>query len=244
MFLFFDHVDRPPIVIDHDVSHKKHTTSFELTRADEETPEVLRDEEEPHTAYGAAKLLTIWASPRYSWLQKFGIEQRSRMILRDTTEVACAPEAIFEFFGDMESRYAQWHPDHKLFRWVAGRGVAVGNVFHFEEVIAGKLLKKTVVFTRIEAHSHIEFAPTFWLMRLFLPRLLFRIEGAAPSVCRLVAEIHLRMGPLAARLNRRELDAVREHMRLEGINLKRIIENQVQPNPNVVDGASDRDVTV
>jgi hypothetical protein len=107
---------------------------------------------------------------------------------------------------------------------MSGRGLAVGNTFHFEELIAGKLLKKNVRFTRIDAHSHIEFAPTWWLMRVFLPRLLFRIEAAGPAACRVVAEIHLRMGPLAARLNRRELAAVREHMRVEGINLKRILE--------------------
>jgi hypothetical protein len=35
------------------------------------------------------------------------------------------------------------------------------------------------------------------------------------------------MGPLAARLNKRELDAVREHMRIEGVNLKRILEAHV-----------------
>jgi hypothetical protein len=64
-------------------------------------------------------------------------------------------------------------------------------------------------------------------MRVFLPRMLFRIEAAGPGVCRVAAEIHLRIGPLAARLNKRELDAVREHMRLEGINLKRILEPHV-----------------
>lgn len=126
----------------------------------------------------------------------------------------------------MESHYLEWHPDHRRFRWVNGRGLAVGNVFYFEEVIAGKLLKKKVVFTRIDTHSHIEFAPTFWLMRLFLPRMLFRVERTAANACRLVAEIQLRMGPLAARLNRRELTAVREHMRIEGVNLKRLVEQQ------------------
>ena len=150
------------------------------------------------------------------------------MILRDTTEVACMPEAIFRFFEDMQSHYLEWHPDHRLFRWVRGRSLAVGSVFYFEEVIAGRLLKKKVVFTHIDPHSHIEFAPTFWLMRLFLPRMSFRIEKTAPHMCRVVAEIHLRMGPLAARLNRRELDAVREHMRLEGVNLKRLVEEQMQ----------------
>ena len=152
------------------------------------------------------------------------------MVLRDTIDVSSAPERIVGFFEDMEARYLQWHPDHRLFRWTTGRGLAVGNAFYFEEIIAGKRLKKNVRFTHIDPPSHIEFAPTFWLMRLFLPRLLFRIEVVGPTVCRVVAEIHLRMGPVAARLNRRELDAVREHMRLEGVNLKRMIENHVQPS--------------
>jgi hypothetical protein len=156
------------------------------------------------------------------------------VILRDTTEVASTPEAIFGFFEHMESHYLEWHPDHRRFRWVNGRGLATGNVFYFEEVIAGKLLKKRVVFTRVDTHSHIEFAPTFWLMRLFLPRMLFRVERTAANTCRLVAEIHLRMGPLAARLNHRELTAVREHMRIEGVNLKRVVEQQAGPTPAVM----------
>ena len=146
------------------------------------------------------------------------------MILSDTTEITTTPEKIFQFFDAMDLHYLQWHPDHRYFRWVSGRGLAVGNVFYFEEVIAGKRLKKQVVFTRIEPHAHIEFAPTFWLMRLFLPRMLFRIEVAGPATCTLVAEIHLRVGPLAARLNKREFDAVRAHMQIEGLNLKRILE--------------------
>jgi hypothetical protein len=133
------------------------------------------------------------------------------MILRDTTDIRSTPEAIFQFFRQMEWHYVRWHPDHRLFRWVTGGTLATGNIFYFEEVIAGKLLKKNVVLTRVDPPAHIEFAPTFWLMRLFLPRLLFRIEVTAPQVCTLVAEIHLRMGPLAARINQRELEAVREH---------------------------------
>ena len=146
------------------------------------------------------------------------------MVLRDTTEVQASPSAVFQFFEDMDEHYLQWHPDHKVFRWTQGKGLSLVNSFYFEEVIAGKLLKKSVVFTRIEPGRHIEFAPTFWLMRLFLPRLVFRLEPVTEGVYRFIAEIYLRAGPLAARLNKREFDAVREHMRVEGVNLKRIVE--------------------
>lgn len=151
------------------------------------------------------------------------------MILRDSIEIEASPDAVLAYFDGMDQdRYLDWHPDHKVFRWVRGRGLKVGNAFYFEEVIAGKLLKKEVVFTRIDEDGHIEFAPTFWLMRLFLPRLTFRLEALGTRRYRFVAEIFLRAGPLAARLNKREFDAVREHMRIEGINLKRFVESRRQ----------------
>jgi hypothetical protein len=149
------------------------------------------------------------------------------MILRDAVEVHACPTDVFAFFDGMdEARYLGWHPDHKSFRWTRGKGLKVGNEFYFEEVIAGKLLKKNVAFTRIDEGVRIEFAPTFWLMRLFLPRLVFRLEHIAAQHYRFIAEICLRVGPIGARLNRREFDAVREHMRVEGINLKRFVENR------------------
>lgn len=92
------------------------------------------------------------------------------MILRDTTEIRSTPEAIFQFFNEMELHYLRWHSDPKLFRWVTARMRAAGNAVYFEEVIAGRLLKKSVVLTRVDPQAHIEFTPTFRLMRLFLQR--------------------------------------------------------------------------
>ena len=144
------------------------------------------------------------------------------MILTDSISIQARPEEIFGVFEDMDQHYRQWHPDHVLFRWLSGHGVRVGHVFYFEEYIAGTLLKKKVVFTHVVPNRHSEFAPTFWLIKLFLPRMVFRIEPDADG-CRFTAEIHLRMGPLARRLQRRQLAAIREHMRVEGVNLQRIV---------------------
>ena len=147
------------------------------------------------------------------------------MVLRDSIEVHAPVARLFEFFDGMsQERYLGWHPDHRVFRWTQGRGIGLGNRFYFEEVIVGKLLKKSVQFTRVEEDSHIEFAPTFWLMRLFLPRLVFRAEVTGPGTFRFIAEIFLRVGPLGAQLNKREFDAVREHMRIEGVNFKHYAE--------------------
>jgi len=145
------------------------------------------------------------------------------MILSDSVSIDAPPEAVFGFFDKLVRVYLDWHPDHILFSWEQGYNLRVGNVFYFQERIGGKLMKKRVMLTRVERPTLVEFAPTFWPMRVLLPRMLFRVEpqGNASMV---TAEIHLRVGPLIARLNRREFDAVREHMRLEGVNMKRIVE--------------------
>jgi hypothetical protein len=73
----------------------------------------------------------------------------------------------------------------------------------------------------------IEFAPTNRFFRLFLPSLSFRFEPEAKAT-RFVAQIVPRMGPIARRLHRKELALVRQHMRGEGENLKRMIESGVR----------------
>jgi hypothetical protein len=147
------------------------------------------------------------------------------MILSETSpSIHAAPQDIFAFFAGMEVNYRRWHPDHVLFRWLDAPEVRQGTRFHFQERIAGKLLKKTVVFTRVEMGSLIEFAPTSRIFRLFLPRISFRITPDRGRV-RVTQDIQLRVGPLAARLNRRELDAVRRHMREEGENLRTMLES-------------------
>jgi hypothetical protein len=80
----------------------------------------------------------------------------------------------------------------------------------FIEVIEGRL---------------IAFAPASALFRLFLPRMSFRIEPSARGFT-VTQEIVLRIGPLAAWLNRRELNALRQHMREEGENLKHLLEER------------------
>lgn len=145
------------------------------------------------------------------------------MILRQSVDIAAPPSRIYRFFEDMADNYTDWHPDHLVFRWVDGAGLTVGCRFYFEERIAGKLMKKTVRLTRLKPDRHIEFVPDWWLMRLFLPRILFRIEPVGEG-CRVTQELHVRTGPVGAWLNRREFNAVRQHMREEGENLKRLTE--------------------
>jgi hypothetical protein len=145
------------------------------------------------------------------------------MILQDETLIEAPPERIFEFFARMGENYVAWHPDHVAFRWTKGNGLEPGVEFYFEEQIGGKLLEKTVRFTKIEPGRYIEFEPTGWLMRLIMPRLSFEVQPQGGDSL-FIARITIRTGPVGAWLNRREFSAVRQHMKEEGENLKRIVE--------------------
>lgn len=147
------------------------------------------------------------------------------MILEDVTRIRTRPERIFRFFEEMDQdHYLAWHPDHLAYRWVKGRGLKEGNVSYFEERINGKLLKKKVRFTRIEPDRHIEFTMTNPFFRLFLPRFLFHFEPKGDE-CEFTAQIHLRLPPISRWLNRKDLAAVRQHMKEEDENLKRLLEH-------------------
>lgn len=147
------------------------------------------------------------------------------MILEEQTHIEARPAAVFRIFEEMESNYTDWHPDHITFRWVTDERLQPGAEAYFEERIGGELQRKTVRFTSVDPGRYIEFRPTGWLTRLLLPHISFTITPDGDG-CRVVQRLRVRTGPIGARLNRREFDAVRTHMAEEGANLKRLVERE------------------
>ncbi len=145
------------------------------------------------------------------------------MLLEDSILIRAPASQIFDFFEVMEHNYRGWHPDHIRFEWRGKKGVAVGNRFYFEETIAGELQKKEVAFTEVEPNRLLAFAPTNRFFRLFLPRISFAMAETEDGTL-FTAQIIVRMGPLAQWMHRKELEAVKKHMREEGENLKTILE--------------------
>jgi hypothetical protein len=147
------------------------------------------------------------------------------MILEETTRIDASPGEIYGFFEGMDANYERWHPDHIEFRWLDGGGLEEGAEAYFEERIAGKLQEKTVRFTGVVPDRYIEFRPTSRLVGLLMPHISFTIEPHEDG-CTLTQRIKVRTGPIGARLNRREFDAVRTHMTEEGENLRDILETE------------------
>jgi hypothetical protein len=145
------------------------------------------------------------------------------VILRAETWIRTSADALIQFFDGMEENYTIWHPEHHSFTWIEGSGVAERVVSEFDETVAGKRQRKKMVFTHV-GDGRIEFAPVSRLIRLLLPRVVFDIAPDGDG-CRLIQEVHVRVGPLGARLNRKEFEAVQQHMEEEGANLKALMES-------------------
>jgi uncharacterized protein YndB with AHSA1/START domain len=149
------------------------------------------------------------------------------MILEATIDIAADARRVYRFFAEMAQRYTAWHPDHIAFRWVNDAELAVGSRFRIEERIDGRVLKRTMRFTRLEPDRHVEFVPDNALIRFFLPRILFAIEPAGDG-CRVTQQVHVRIGPIGRRLNRRGFAVVLRHMREEGENLKALLDAEAR----------------
>ena len=102
-------------------------------------------------------------------------------------------------------------PRSHHFRWTEGLGLQQDAEAYFEERIAGKLQRKTVKFVEVVADRYVEFKPTSLLVGLLMPHISFTIDAHSEG-CELTQRIKVRTGPIGARLNKREFDAIRTHM--------------------------------
>lgn len=158
------------------------------------------------------------------------------VILKDSVEIKTAPERVFDFLLHLvdDATYRAWHPaDHVAFRWIKGNPWQEGSVAYAEEYFHGKLHKLRFRVSRVVPNSEIEYTPLSRLLRIFCPRNRFTIEPRGEG-CIFTAEVHLRIGRVAKALAKGKLEvslsSVRQHMKEEGENLKRILEERDSRN--------------
>jgi hypothetical protein len=153
------------------------------------------------------------------------------LILTDSIEIKAKPEDIFGFFTGLvdDQSYRAWHPeDHVSVRWMKGKPWEVGSVVHAEEYIHGKLRKLKFFVTKVVPNETIEYAPVSRFLRIYFPKNSFTIEKK-DGTCVFTASGTYRVGWLARTFAKRRLESalsrVKEHMKEEGENLKRILES-------------------
>ena len=142
--------------------------------------------------------------------------------LKDSIEIKTTPEKIFKFFVHFEENFHAWHPDHVECRWLKGKPFEEGSILYVEEYLHGKLHKFKFFGTKVELNKKIEYTLSF-PMSIICPKGSFIIEPRRESSI-FTATLSFRFGWLFSKLAKNRVDAIKKHMREEGENLKRLLE--------------------
>jgi hypothetical protein len=150
--------------------------------------------------------------------------------LTDSIEVEASAEDVYTWLvqrlRDKEA-YRQWHPDHVDIRWIKGEPLQQGSVLYAEEYLHGVLHKLRFRITKVVPNRLIEYRALFPLS-LLAPGNSFVIEPTGRDRCVFTATGSLRMPRwLFDRMHPRhrgKIEATQRHIREEGENLKRALE--------------------
>lgn len=145
--------------------------------------------------------------------------------LRDTILINTPPEKVWTWLNDLPGHYREWHPAHIACRYERGQRLEAGAVLYAEEFLHDRLhrlrLQATeVVPGRALYYRGLGFTGAF---------LLEPVNGLTNFTAEL--DIGMRFGILGSILDTAlrlvlgdRLAAFQAHMREEGVNLKRLLE--------------------
>lgn len=155
-------------------------------------------------------------------------ERQDMMTLKDSIEIKATPEKVFEYllqlFKDKEA-YQAWHPDHVDVRWIKGEPLQEGSIVYAEEYLHGELHKLKFLITKVVPNKKIEYRPLF-PSSIFAPGNTFLIEPKGENSCMFTAIGRFRAGPLFKKLAKNRIEATKQHIREEGENLKKMLEEE------------------
>ena len=145
-----------------------------------------------------------------------------KVVLEDTVEIKTTPEKIWEFWAHMDKNYKAWHPeDHILFQWTKGKPMEEGSTIYAEEIVGGKLLKGRLTCVNVIRNRK-------FTLRLPFPRSLFvryeyLIEPRGINTA-FTALAYLKYPGFVRKRIQSVIEIGEKHVREEGINLKKILE--------------------
>ncbi|MFX1513674.1 MAG: SRPBCC family protein [Promethearchaeota archaeon] len=143
-------------------------------------------------------------------------------ILKDSIEIRTTPDKIFEWFIHFTENYNVWHPDHVKACWVKGKPWTRGSILYVEEYMHGDLHKIKFKAIKIDPNKRIEYKMLF-PTSFICPKGSFIIEPNVDS-CIFTATISFRFGWLLSRFAKNRIEAFKKHLKEEGENLKRLLE--------------------
>lgn len=142
--------------------------------------------------------------------------------LEDSIDINTTPETIYNWICNLEKNYKKWHPDHVKCINITGE-LRVGTVIHTEEYLHGKLHKINMKLVKLVQNEIIEYRNNFpHSLIIHGGSFLFKAKGQKSTF---TALIYCKGGKTLEKIFRAKIDILKLHMREEGQNLKKILEN-------------------
>ena len=147
--------------------------------------------------------------------------------LTDSIEIGTTPEHVFNWFTNLRTGedYRAWHPNHIDWYWIKGEPFQEGSIVYCEEYIHGSKDKLKFTCTKVVPNRLIEYKPSF-PMSILMSKSQFTIKPKSENSCVLTATISFREGPFFKKLFNKQIEALKQHMKEEGANLKMILESE------------------
>jgi hypothetical protein len=153
------------------------------------------------------------------------------IVLKDSIKINASSEKVYEWLIQClknKENYQAWHPEHQDIRWIKGQPVQEGSIFYIEEYLHGILHKMRFRIIKIVPNSLIKYRILFPLS-IFVPENKFIIEPMGKDGCTFTAMGKINMPYwLFIRMHKsheQKLEASRQHMKEEGENIKKALED-------------------
>ena len=154
--------------------------------------------------------------------ERIGAEVSQVSQVCDTVHVDASPEEVWSWLAGLADHYRDWHPDHVSAEWVKGEPNEVGSVLQAVEYIGGHRETLRFVMTQVDA-PHVMRYRIRGLHSILLPGGGFSVTAHGNGSA-FTATIDYRFGGTLDRLLPRRTEALRAHVREEGVNLKHLVE--------------------
>ena len=149
-------------------------------------------------------------------------------IIKDSIEIKASPKEVFnglvKVFSSQEY-FKKWHKDHVKCQWLKGKPFEKGSILYVEENLHGRLHKMKFLGTKLELYRRIDYKLLF-PMSIICPKGSFTVEPKGKS-CIFTATLYFRFGRFLTKFAKSKVEAMENHMRDEGENLKKLIEKSL-----------------
>ena len=146
-------------------------------------------------------------------------------VIKDSIRIEASPKDVFNWFCNRFTKdYKDWHVgDHILAKWAKGSNFNPGSILYAEEYLGKKIVKLRFKIVEKKQDKSIKY-------KLFFPRSLISPGGGFTfKECNggsiFTATFSFRFGHLLSKIMPTKTASLKKHMKEEGENLKKILEN-------------------